>query len=681
MLVGVVDVGINVSKFVEDNYTPYNGDASFLASATERTTKLWSELEHLIHKELEKGVLDVDPSKPSTITAFGPGYIDQALEKIVGLQTDAPLKRAIKPQGGVGMVRSSLEAYGYTADPHVEELYTKIRKTHNQGVFDAYTAEMRAARKSGILSGLPDGYGRGRIIGDYRRVALYGVDALIKAKQMDLKVNLLGVMDEERIRLREEVNDQIRALNELKQMAASYGHDVSKPAQSAQEAVQWLYYGYLGAVKEQDGAAMSMGRIDAFLDIFFERDLAANRITEAEAQELIDDFVIKLRIVRQGPVSAVDVTLAAACNKILQLRTPEYNALFAGDPTWVTCVLGGTATSGASMVTKTSFRMLQTLYNLGPAPEPNMTIMWNQVLPQGFKEFCARDMQYFGARANLPKLLLYVMNETAPLDFEEVKAKLEAGMEWLAGMYCNTMNVIHYMHDKYNYERLQMALHDTHVRRLLAFGISGFSVVTDSLSAIKYAKVTPILNDKGITVDFKVEGEFPKYGNDEDKADEIATWVATTFSEKLSKQHTYRNSIPTLSVLTITSNVVYGKKTGSTPDGRKAGQPFAPGANPLHGRDASGALASLNSVAKVPYSACLDGVSNTFCLVPQGGHHVNINVLNRAMLEDAMEHPENYPSLTIRVSGYAVHFAKLTREQQMEVIARTFHDNILEPAA
>ncbi|KAL6746427.1 pyruvate-formate lyase [Haematococcus lacustris] len=733
-----VDVGINVSKFVEDNYTPYNGDASFLASATERTTKLWSELEHLIHKELEKGVLDVDPSKPSTITAFGPGYIDQALEKIVGLQTDAPLKRAIKPQGGVGMVRSSLEAYGYTADPHVEELYTKIRKTHNQGVFDAYTAEMRAARKSGILSGLPDGYGRGRIIGDYRRVALYGVDALIKAKQMDLKVNLLGVMDEERIRLREEVNDQIRALNELKQMAASYGHDVSKPAQSAQEAVQWLYYGYLGAVKEQDGAAMSMGRIDAFLDIFFERDLAANRITEAEAQELIDDFVIKLRIVRQ-------------------LRTPEYNALFAGDPTWVTCVLGGTATSGASMVTKTSFRMLQTLYNLGPAPEPNMTIMWNQVLPQGFKEFCARvsidtssiqyesdvmmsklfgcdygiaccvsamrigkDMQYFGARANLPKLLLYVMNEgrdevsgdqvgpkfaplndkTAPLDFEEVKAKLEAGMEWLAGMYCNTMNVIHYMHDKYNYERLQMALHDTHVRRLLAFGISGFSVVTDSLSAIKYAKVTPILNDKGITVDFKVEGEFPKYGNDEDKADEIATWVATTFSEKLSKQHTYRNSIPTLSVLTITSNVVYGKKTGSTPDGRKAGQPFAPGANPLHGRDASGALASLNSVAKVPYSACLDGVSNTFCLVPQvlgkggpqdrarnlsavldgyfeqGGHHVNINVLNRAMLEDAMEHPENYPSLTIRVSGYAVHFAKLTREQQMEVIARTFHDNM-----
>ncbi|KAL6746423.1 pyruvate-formate lyase [Haematococcus lacustris] len=729
---------INVAKFIAENFTAYQGDASFLATATPRTQRLWSELEHLIHKEQEKGVLDVDPSKPSTITAFGPGYIDQALEKIVGLQTDAPLKRAIKPLGGINMVKAALEAYGYTPDPHVEELYTKVRKTHNSGVFDTYTAEMRAARKASLLTGLPDGYGRGRIIGDYRRVALYGVDALIADKKKDLKHNLVGVMDEERIRLREEVSDQIRALNELKQMAASYGHDVSKPAQSAQEAVQWLYYGYLGAVKEQDGAAMSMGRIDAFLDIFFERDLAANRITEAEAQELIDDFVIKLRIVRQ-------------------LRTPEYNGLFAGDPTWVTCGLGGTDSCGKSMVTKTSFRILQTLYNLGPAPEPNLTVLWAANHPQGFKEFCARvsldtssiqyendammsklfgsdygiaccvsamnigkDMQFFGARANLPKLLLYVMNEgrdevsgdqvgpkfaplhdkTAPLDFEEVKAKLEAGMEWLAGLYCNTMNVIHYMHDKYNYERLQMALHDTHVRRLLAFGISGLSVVADSLSAIKYAKVTPILNDKGIAVDFKVEGEFPKYGNDEDKADEIATWVATTFSEKLSKQHTYRNSIPTLSVLTITSNVVYGKKTGSTPDGRKAGQPFAPGANPLHGRDASGALASLNSVAKLPYGACLDGVSNTFCLVPQvlgkggpqdrarnlsavldgyfqqGGHHLNVNVLSREMLQDAMDHPENYPSLTIRVSGYAVHFAKLTREQQMEVIARTFHDNM-----
>lgn len=734
-----VDSGIDVAKYVQQNFKAYKGDASFLAKATERTKQLWAKLETLIRLECEKGVLDVDPSKPSYITTFPPGYIDKDLEKIVGLQTDAPLKRAIKPLGGIGMVKAALESYGFKPNAEVEEIYTKIRKTHNQGVFDAYTAEMRAARKSGILTGLPDGYGRGRIIGDYRRVALYGVDTLIKSKQSDLKNNLIGVMDEEKIRLREEVSEQIRALQELKEMAKSYGDDISKPATSAREAVQWIYYGYLAAVREQDGAAMSMGRIDAFLDTFIEKDLEAGKITEVEAQELVDDFVMKLRIVRH-------------------LRTPEYNQLFAGDPTWVTVVLGGTDNTGQSMVTKTSFRLLNTLYNLGPAPEPNMTILWNEVLPAGFKDFCAtvsmdtssiqyesdtmmskmfgsdygiaccvsamrigKDMQYFGARANLPKLMLYTLNEgrdemsgdqvgpkfpsvqdrNAPLKYEEVTAKMEAGMEWLAQLYCNTMNIIHFMHDKYDYERIQMALHDTYVRRLLAFGISGLSVVADSLSAIKYAKVTPVYNDKGIMVDFKVEGEFPKYGNDDDRADEIATWVATTFSEKLSKQQTYRNSIPTLSVLTITSNVVYGHKTGATPDGRKAGQPFAPGANPLHGRDASGALASLNSVAKIPYSKCLDGVSNTFSLIPQvlgkgspaerarnlsqvldgyfkqGGHHINVNVLNRDMLLDAVEHPDKYPNLTIRVSGYAVHFSRLTKEQQMEVIARTFHDTLM----
>eukprot|EP00198_Chlamydomonas_reinhardtii_P000384 XP_001689719.1 pyruvate-formate lyase [Chlamydomonas reinhardtii] len=733
-----VDAGINVQKYVQDNYTAYAGNSSFLAGPTDNTKKLWSELEKMIATEIEKGVMDVDPSKPSTITAFPPGYIDKDLETVVGLQTDAPLKRAIKPLGGVNMVKAALESYGYTPDPEVARLYSTVRKTHNSGVFDAYTDEMRAARKSGILSGLPDGYGRGRIIGDYRRVALYGVDALIKAKKTDLKHNLLGVMDEEKIRLREEVNEQIRALSELKEMGAAYGFDLSRPAANSREAVQWLYFGYLGAVKEQDGAAMSLGRIDAFLDTYFERDLKAGTITEAEVQELIDHFVMKLRIVRQ-------------------LRTPEYNALFAGDPTWVTCVLGGTDASGKAMVTKTSFRLLNTLYNLGPAPEPNLTVLWNDNLPAPFKEFCAKvsldtssiqyesdnlmsklfgsdysiaccvsamrvgkDMQYFGARANLPKLLLYTLNggrdevsgdqvgpkfapvrsPTAPLDYEEVKAKIEDGMEWLASMYANTMNIIHYMHDKYDYERLQMALHDTHVRRLLAFGISGLSVVTDSLSAIKYAQVTPVIDERGLMTDFKVEGSFPKYGNDDDRVDEIAEWVVSTFSSKLAKQHTYRNSVPTLSVLTITSNVVYGKKTGSTPDGRKKGEPFAPGANPLHGRDAHGALASLNSVAKLPYTMCLDGISNTFSLIPQvlgrggeheratnlasildgyfanGGHHINVNVLNRSMLMDAVEHPEKYPNLTIRVSGYAVHFARLTREQQLEVIARTFHDTM-----
>jgi formate C-acetyltransferase len=682
--------------------------------------------------------MDVDPHVPSGITAFPPGYIDQEKEVIVGLQTDAPLKRAIKPLGGVNMVKAALQAYGYELPKDIEALYSKVRKTHNSGVFDAYTDEMRRARKSGILTGLPDGYGRGRIIGDYRRVALYGVDKLIEAKKEDLKYNVLGVMDEEKIRLREEVNEQIRALQELKEMAASYGDDISKPATNSREAVQWVYYAYLAAVKEQDGAAMSMGRIDAFLDTYFEKDLKAGTMTEQQIQELMDQFVMKLRIVRH-------------------LRTPEYNDLFAGDPTWVTCALGGTDEHGKSMVTKTSFRMLHTLYNLGPAPEPNLTVLWHENLPSEFKKFCAKasidtssiqyesdrmmeplfgsdygiaccvsamrigkDMQFFGARCNLPKLLLYIMNGgrdevtgdqvgpkfptlksgDGPLDYNEVKSRLDEGMGWLAHLYCNTMNTIHYMHDKYNYERLQMALHDTYVRRLLAFGISGLSVIADSLSAIKYAKVTPIRDERGIAVDFKVEGSFPKYGNDDDDVDEIATWVAETFSKHLQTQKTYRNSIPTLSVLTITSNVVYGKKTGTTPDGRKKGEAFAPGANPLHGRDKSGALASLNSVAKIPYTRCLDGVSNTFSLVPsvlgkggdeerarnlsnvldgyfvQGGHHINVNVLNRELLMDAVEHPEKYPNLTIRVSGYAVNFVKLTHEQQMEVIARTFHDEM-----
>lgn len=729
---------IDVATYVQDNFTPFYGDSSFLSGPTERTKALWVELEKLCALELEKGVLDVDPSVPSSITAFGPGYIDREKEVVVGLQADAPLKRAIKPLGGINMVKAALEAYGYELPQNILDIYTHIRKTHNSGVFDAYTDEMKRARKSGILTGLPDGYGRGRIIGDYRRVALYGVDKLISQKQADLKQNLLGVMDEEKIRLREEVQEQIRALKELKQMAATYGDDISGPAKNSREAVQWTYHAYLAAVKEQDGAAMSMGRIDSFLDTYFEADLAAGRITEPEVQELIDQFVMKMRIVRH-------------------LRTPEYNELFAGDPTWVTCVLGGSDKDGRPMVTKTSFRMLNTLYNLGPAPEPNLTVLWRENLPDNFKRFCAKvsldtssiqyendnimsplfgsdygiaccvsamrlgkDMQYFGARSNLPKLLLYIMNSgrdeitgdqvgpkfpplttgDGPLDYKEVVKRLEAGMDWLTKLYTDTMNIIHFMHDKYDYERVQMALHDTHVRRLLAFGISGLSVTADSLSAIKHAKVFPIRDERGLVTDFRVEGSFPKYGNDDDDVDGIAAWLANTFSDKLSRQHTYRNSVPTLSVLTITSNVVYGKKTGSTPDGRKKGAPFAPGANPLHGRDAHGALASLNSVAKIPYKNCLDGVSNTFSLIPQvlgkggeeersanlaaildgyfekGGHHINVNVLNREMLMDAVEHPEKYPNLTIRVSGYAVHFAKLTRDQQLEVINRTFHDTM-----
>ncbi|KAI8466439.1 MAG: pyruvate-formate lyase [Monoraphidium minutum] len=730
---------IDVARYVQDNFKAYDGDATFLAGPTPATQALRKEVDDLCHLELEKGgMLDVDPNTPSTITSFGPGYIDKEKEVIVGLQTDKPLKRAIKPLGGINMVKAALESYGYKLPKDVQDVFSRIRKTHNSGVFDVYTDEMKRARKSGILTGLPDGYGRGRIIGDYRRVALYGVDALIEAKKADLKSVLLGVMDDEKIRLREEVQEQIRSLQELKEMGTAYGFDLSRPAQNSREAVQWVYFGYLAAVKEQDGAAMSMGRIDAFLDTYFERDLASGAITESQAQEMIDQFVMKMRIVRQ-------------------LRTPEYNELFAGDPTWVTCVLGGRDESGKSMVTKTSYRLLHTLYNLGPAPEPNLTVLWSDDLPDHFKRFCAKvsldtssiqyesdnlmspmfgsdygiaccvsamrigkDMQFFGARTNMPKMLLYILNGgrdeisgdqvgpkfpalssgDGPLNYEEVVQRLDAGMDWIAGLYTNTMNVIHHMHDKYNYERLQMALHDTHVRRLLAFGISGLSVTADSLAAIKYAKVTPVRDERGIVTDFKIEGDFPKYGNDDDRVDGIATWLAQQFSNKLAQQTTYRNSVPTLSVLTITSNVVYGKKTGSTPDGRKRGEPFAPGANPLHGRDEHGALASLNSVAKIPYTYCLDGISNTFSLVPQilgrggeadrarnlaavldgyfqkGGHHINVNVLSREMLEDAMEHPEKYPNLTIRVSGYAVHFAKLTREQQKEVIMRTFHSKL-----
>lgn len=729
---------IDVQRYVRDNITPYDGDASFLRGPTPRTLQLWDQVQALCSEELKKGIMGVDPALPSTITAFPPGYIDKDKEVIVGLQTDEPLKRAIKPLGGVGVVKSALEAYGYTLDPEVERIYTHVRKTHNQGVFDAYTQEMRVARSNHILTGLPDGYGRGRIIGDYRRVALYGVDGLIAAKARDLQRLLVGTMTEERIRLREEVQEQIRALKELKEMAAAYGDDISRPAQTAREAVQWLYYAYLGAVKEQDGAAMSLGRVDAFLDSYIEADLQGGRISEEEAQELVDQFVMKLRIVRQ-------------------LRTPEYDQLFAGDPTWVTAVLGGTDEAGQHLVTKTSYRILNTLYNLGPAPEPNLTVLWSQKLPEEFKKFCAKisidtssiqyesddmmhtmfgsdygiaccvsamrlgkDMQFFGARANLAKLLLYALNggvdevtgkqvgpKLAPvqlngdgsLNYDSVVANYDAALDWLAELYANTMNIIHYMHDKYDYERLQMALHDTYVRRLMAYGMAGLSVVADSLSAIKHAKVFPVYDDKGIMVDFRQEGEWPTFGNDDDRVDSIARDLVAAFHDKLSAQHTYRASVPTLSVLTITSNVVYGKATGNTPDGRKRGEPFAPGANPMHGRDCSGALASLNSVASIPYKEAMDGVSNTFTLIPatlgktpearidnlvsildgyagKGGHHININVLQRETLVDAMEHPEKYPQLTIRVSGYAVHFHRLTREQQLDVINRTFQSHL-----
>ena len=722
---------INVRWFIQRNYTPYEGDGAFLAPATKRTQRLWKRLEDLFVEERKKGVLDISQI-PSSITAHAPGYIDRDNEIIVGLQTEAPLKRAIMPNGGLRMVLSSLKAYGYTPDPAVVEAFTKYRKTHNEGVFDAYTADIRRCRSSHILTGLPDAYGRGRIIGDYRRVPLYGVARLIARKEQE-KVALDDKMStDDVIRDREELSEQIRALRELQAMAKSYGFDISGPARTAREALQWLYFAYLAAVKEQNGAAMSLGRTSTFLDIYIERDLAEGTLTETQAQEMIDDFVIKLRIVRF-------------------LRTPEYDELFAGDPTWVTESIGGMGDDGRSLVTRTSFRFLQTLYNLGPAPEPNLTIWYSPRLPDSFRNFAAKvaidtsalqfecdtvmrqawgddgaiaccvspmlvgkQMQFFGARANLAKCLLYAINggrdeisgqQVGPacepvrgdyLDFDDVVGKFERMMEWVAGVYVNAMNVIHYMHDKYSYERIEMALHDYAPLRTMAFGIAGLSVVADSLSAIRYARVKVIRDDSGLVVDYQIEGDFPKFGNNDNAVDQLAAAVVGAFMSRLRKYPTYRNALHTQSVLTITSNVVYGKNTGNTPDGRRKGEPFAPGANPMHGRDSHGIMASAASVAKIPYRDAADGISLTATMVPEGlgrtpeiqvtnlvglldaffgaaGYHVNVNVLNREMLLDAMEHPERYPNLTIRVSGYAVNFVRLTREQQLDVINRTFH--------
>lgn len=724
---------IDVRDFIQKNYKLYEGDKSFLVGPTEKTKKVWDECSKLIIEELKKGILGVDTETISGVDAFKPGYIDKDNETIVGLQADAPLKRITNPFGGIRMAEQALESYGYKVSDEMHEIFTKYRKTHNQGVFDAYTDDIRVARKAGVITGLPDAYGRGRIIGDYRRIALYGIDKLVEDKKKDLK-NLKGTMVEETIRLREELNEQIRALAKIKNMAASYGIDISQPASNASEAVQFVYFGYLAAIKENNGAAMSLGRTSTFVDIYIERDLQAGIITEEEAQEIVDQFIIKLRLVRH-------------------LRTPDYNEIFAGDPTWVTESIGGVGIDGRPLVTKSSYRYLHTLINLGTAPEPNMTVLWSQQLPENFKKYCAemsiltdsiqyenddimkpiygddyaiaccvsamevgKQMQFFGARCNVGKSLLLALNggidekqglKVVPgiepitdeiLDYEKVKANYFKVLEYISELYVNTMNIIHYMHDKYAYEAAQMALHDTKVGRLMAFGVAGLSVAADSLSAIKYAKVKPI-RENGITVDFEVVGEFPKYGNDDDRVDSIAVEIVEKFSSELKKTPTYRNAKHTLSVLTITSNVTYGKKTGSTPDGRKAGQPFAPGANPMHGRDIEGALASLNSVAKVPYSCCEDGVSNTFSIIPdalgkesearinnlvaimdgyfgQNAHHLNVNVLNRETLMDAMEHPEKYPTLTIRVSGYAVNFNKLTKAQQTDVINRTFHEKM-----
>ncbi|MEB3295712.1 MAG: formate C-acetyltransferase [Synechococcales bacterium] len=724
---------IDVRAFIQQNYTPYGGDGTFLAPATERTKQLWEQVTQLMQQEREKGILDSDTKIVSTITSHAPGYLDRSLEQIVGLQTDRPLKRAIMPFGGIRVVKSSLEAYGYQLDPETEAIFTQYRKTHNDGVFDAYSRDMRLARRSGIITGLPDAYGRGRIIGDYRRVALYGCDRLIDDKKEQV-LSLTGENSTETvIQLREELSEQIRALMELKTLAASYGFDISQPASTAQEAIQWLYFGYLAAVKEQNGAAMSLGRVSTFLDIYLERDLANGILTEAAAQELIDHFVMKLRMVRF-------------------LRTPEYNQLFSGDPTWVTESIAGMGLDGRSLVTKTSFRFLHTLTNLGPAPEPNLTVLWSEQLPTAFKQFCAqasietsaiqyenddlmrpyygddyaiaccvsamrvgKQMQFFGARANLAKALLYAINggkdelsgeQISPafeaihsdtLNYEEVMEKFDRMMTWLASLYVNTLNVIHAMHDKYCYERLEMALHDRDVYRTMACGIAGLSVVADALSAIRYAQVNVKRNAEGLAIGYEITGEFPTFGNNDDRVDAIAVELVEIFMNKLRQCPTYRNADPTQSILTITSNVVYGKKTGDTPDGRKAGEPFAPGANPMHGRDHNGAIAALASVAKLPYDHAQDGISYTFSIVPGAlghtesdrvqnlvglldgyfhdqGHHINVNVLNRDRLLDAMDHPENYPQLTIRVSGYAVNFIKLTRAQQLDVINRTFHD-------
>jgi len=726
---------INVRDFIQKNYTPYEGNEDFLAGSTERTRALLKRYKELCRLEADwGGVLDIDTSTVSSLLNYSPGYVDKEKEIIVGLQTNRPLKRGVNPFGGIRMTKQACEAYGYKLDKKVEEHF-EYRTTHNDGVYRVYTDEMRKARRSGVITGLPDAYGRGRIIGDYRRIPLYGVDYLIEQKKKD-KVEIgKKYMSEENIRLSEELYRQIDFLEKLKKMAQMYGYDISRPANDAKEAVQWLYFGYLGAIKEQNGAAMSLGRVSTFLDIYFERDLNEGRLIEIEVQEIIDDFVLKLRMARM-------------------LRTPEYNELFAGDPLWITESIGGMGEDGRTLVTKTSYRFLNTLYTLEPAPEPNLTVLWSNNLPENFKKFCAKvsietdsiqyenddimreifgddygiaccvsamkigkQMQFFGARCNLPKALLMSLNggvdeiskeQVGPymepvsgdvLDYEEVMKRFSYYRQWLCQLYVNTMNIIHYMHDKYAYEKLQMALHDTNVERFMAFGIAGLSVVADSLSAIKYAKVMPIRDEDGIIIDFKIEGDFPKFGNNDDRVDQIAKELVEDFYNELQKTPAYRNAKHTLSILTITSNVVYGKKTGNTPDGRKKGEPFAPGANPMHNRDVKGALASLNSVAKLPYDSCRDGISCTFSIEPntlgktkeeqinnlvgildgyfaQRSHHLNVNVLNKEKLIDAMEHPEKYPTLTIRVSGYAVNFHKLSREQQEEVINRTFHNKL-----
>ncbi|MFR8991501.1 MAG: formate C-acetyltransferase [Fusobacterium sp.] len=727
---------INVRDFIQCNYTPYTGDDSFLEDATENTKKVWNKLTEMFKVEREKGIYDAETKIPQAIDAYGPGYIDKDAEVIVGLQTDAPLKRGIFPKGGLRMVKNSLEAFGYEIDPLTEEIFTKYRKTHNEGVFSAYTDEMKACRKSGIITGLPDAYGRGRIIGDYRRVPLYGVDRLIEDKQQQMKVLEVAEMDDETIRRREEIFEQIKALKSFVKMGQAYGFDLSRPAENAKEAVQYLYFGYLAAVKDQDGAAMSLGRTSTFLDIYIQRDLENGVITEKEAQELIDQFIIKLRIVRF-------------------LRTPEYDALFSGDPTWTTESLGGQGVDGRTLVTKTSFRYLHTLYNLGPAPEPNMTVLWSVSSPENWKNFCAKvsidtsavqyenddlmrpefgddygiaccvspmkigkGMQFFGARANLPKTLLYALNggrdeksgvQVAPkfapvtgdyLEFKDVMEKFEQMMKWLAGVYVNALKIIHYMHDKYAYEAFEMALHDLDIERTQATGIAGLSIVADSLAAIRDSKVKVIRNESGLIVDFEREGEYVPFGNNEDSTDDLAVMVTEKFMNYLRTHETYRHSRATQSILTITSNVVYGKKTGNTPDGRRAGAPFSPGANPMNGRDTRGAIASLASVAKLPFHHANDGISYTFAIAPnalgktaedrienlvsmmdgyftpQGGQHLNVNVFNRELLEDAMENPEKYPQLTIRVSGYAVNFVRLTREQQLDVLSRTINSRM-----
>jgi len=727
---------IDVRDFIQRNYTPYEGDDSFLAGATQKTEKLWKKVLDLYEKERKNGgVLDADTKTPSTINGYDAGYIDKNLEEIVGLQTDAPLKRAIMPNGGIRIVEKSCEAYGFKVDEDTSRIYHSLRRTHNDGVFAVYTPDIRAARSSHLLTGLPDGYGRGRIIGDYRRIALYGIDKLIEDKKKDLETYDVDEFTSDVIRAREEMYDQLIALDDLKKMAAKYECDISKPASNAKEAIQWLYFGYLGAVKDQNGAAMSIGRTSTFLDIYIERDLKNGTLTEELAQELMDHFVMKLRMVRF-------------------LRAPEYNELFSGDPVWVTESIGGMGVDGRTMVTKNSFRVLHTLQTLGPAPEPNLTVLWSKNLPKGFKAFCAKtsietsaiqyenddmmrttlgddygiaccvspmrigkQMQFFGARANLAKTLLYAINggrdensgkqigpKTIPitseyLDYNEVMEKFDCMMEYVAKIYIKALNAIHYMHDKYSYEALEFALHDKNIYRTMACGIAGLSVVADSLSAIKYAKVKTIRNEDGLVVDYEVEGDFPKYGNDDDRVDSIAIDIVKAFERKLQKHQIYRNATPTLSILTITSNVVYGKNTGNTPDGRDAGVPFGPGANPLYGRDTNGAVAVMNTIAKLPFEYASDGISYTFAITPktlgtsektqisnlvglldgyfmQTGHHINVNVFNRELLLDAMDHPEKYPQLTIRVSGYAVNFIKLSREQQLDVINRTIHEKI-----